>query len=326
MKVTRTVVAIALAFGLLGAPLAAEAEQASKVYRIGSLHHAFAPHVPWVEGLKAGLAELGLKEGREVLFEHRFTEGNLGALPAAAQELVRAGVDLILASGEQATEAAKAATQTLPVVFVNVGDPVAAGVVRSIARPGGNITGVSSLRAELIPKRLEVLKELAPAVRRVWIIYDVSDAEAPPLVRKAEEAAPRLGVELVVRPVGTVQDLARALAALGPGDGVMVQGRATVLDISTQIVKASRSARVPTIFPAAFWLQWGGLVSYGPDYYAVGHQAARIVAKILRGAKPGDLPVEGANRIDLAINLKTAKEIGLTIPQSILVRADQVIE
>lgn len=317
---------LTLALALLAAPLAAGAEQASKVYRIGSLHHAFAPHVPWIEGLKAGLAELGLKEGREVLFEHRFTEGNLGALPAAAQELAKAGVDLIFSSGEQATEAAKAATRTLPIVFVNVGDPVAAGVVRSISRPGGNITGVSSLLAELTPKRLEVLKELAPAVRRVWMIYDVSDADAPPLVRKAEEAAPRLGVELVVRPVGTAQDLARALAALGPGDGVMISGRATVLDITAQIVAVSRSARVPVIFPAAFWLQWGGLVSYGPDYYAVGHQAARIVAKILRGAKPGDLPVEGANRIDLAINLKTAKEIGLTIPQSVLLRADRVIE
>lgn len=326
MKVTRSAALVALAFGLLGAPLAADAEQASKVYRIGSLHHAFAPNVPWVEGLKAGLAELGFKEDREILFEHRFTEGNLGALPAAAHELVKAGVDLIFTAGELGVEAAREASRTLPIVFIGVGDPVAAGVVRSIARPGGNITGVSDLRAELVPKRLEVLKELAPAVRRVWIIYDVSDVDVPPLLRKAKEAAPRLGVELVVRPVGTAQDLARALAALGPGDGVMISGRATVLDITAQIVAVSRSARVPVIFPAAFWLQWGGLVSYGPDYHAMGHQAARLVAKILRGVRPGDLPVEGASKIELVINLKTAKAIGLTVPPSVLLRADQVIE
>ncbi|MBI2466477.1 MAG: ABC transporter substrate-binding protein [Candidatus Rokubacteria bacterium] len=211
-------------------------------------------------------------------------------------------------------------------MFVNVGDPVAAGLVQSIARPGGNITGISSLRFELASKRMQVLKELAPAVRRVWIIYDVGDPAAPLVVREAEVAAPQLGVELVARPVGTAQELARALAGLGPGDGVMIHDGPTLLDISAQILKASQSARVPVIFPSPFWLQWGALVSYGPDYYAMGHQAARLVARILRGATPADLPVEGANKIPLVINLKAARAIGLTIPRSLLLRADELIQ
>lgn len=315
-----------VAGSLLAAPLVAEAQPAGKVYRIGSLHRAFAPNVPWVEGLKVGLAELGLKEGREVLFDHRFTEGDLRALPGAARELVHAGVDLIFTAHEPGAEAARTATGTLPIVFIDIDDPVEIGLVRSIARPGGNITGVSSLYFELTSKRMEVLKELAPAVRRVWIIYDIADATARAVVGKAGEAAPRLGVEVVTRPVGTPQELARVLAALGPGDGVMIHSGPTLLDISAQILKASRSARVPVIFPAAFWLQWGALVSYGPDYHAMGHQAARLVAKILRGAKPAELPVEGANKIELVINLAAARAIGLTIPPSLLQRADQVIE
>lgn len=317
---------LALVLVLIAPVLAAEAQQAGRVYRIGSLHSAFAPNVPWVEGLTAGLAELGLRESREVLIEHRFTEGDLRALPGAAQQLIQAGVDLIFTAGQPATEAARTATQTLPVVFIGVGDPVAAGLVRSIARPGGNITGVSSLRSELAAKRLEILKELAPAVRRVWIIYDVGDLAAPLVVRKAAVGASRLGVELVARPVGTAQELAGALAAFRPRDGVMIHDGPTLLDISAQILKASQSAGIPVIFPAPFWLQWGGLVSYGPDYHAMGHQAARLVARILRGTQPADLPVEGANKIPLVINLKAARAIGLTVPPSLLLRADEAIQ
>jgi putative ABC transport system substrate-binding protein len=304
-------------------PPDALAQQAKRPYRIGAVHAAFAPNHPAVEGLKAGLKELGLEEGRDVTFDNRFTEGKFEVMPGVAAELVTAGVDLIFAVGEAATRAAMASTQKIPVVFTVVGDPVAAGVVAEIARPGGNVTGVSSLYTELVAKRLEILKTLVPALRRVWAIYYAGDPSALAAVRKAQEAAPLLKVELVARPVSTAEELARALKALRPGDGLLAPS-SPVLDIQGQI--AERTTRVPSVFPAVFWVRHGVLVSYGSDYFAEGRQAARLVAKLLRGARPQDLPVEGSNTIELAINLKTAKALGLAIPQTLRLRANHLVE
>lgn len=308
-----------------GFAFAAEAQQPPRLYRIGALNGAWAPNHPAVEGLKAGLKELGFEDGRNVAFEIRFTEGNLQIMPAAAMGLVKAGVDLLFTSGDAATHAARTATQKIPIVFTLVGDPVASGIVREVAHPGGNVTGVSGLATELVPKQLEILKALVPKLRRVWAIHYAGDRSSMAAVRKAQEAAPLLKLELLARPVRTPEELAGALKALRPGDGLLPP-QTTALDIPAQILNTSMSARVPVIFPSSFWIGYGALASYGSDFYAEGVQAARLVAKILRGARPQDLPVEGAIKIELVINLKTAKAFGLTIPHSVLIRADRIIE
>ena len=327
---------IAGTLGLLAAPLAAEAQQAGKVrpYRVGALHPAFGEITPAVQGLKAGLKAAGLEEGRDVVFEIRFTRGEVHALPAAASALSVGGVDLIFTVGEAAARAAIAATPTVPIVFVGVGDPVAAGIVTAVAHPGGNVTGVSGLETELAPKRLEILKALVPTVRRVWAVHHVDDPSAAAAARGAQEAAPRLGVEVVERSVRTSQELANTLKGIAHPDGLFAPYD-TILDIPGQMWVASLYARLPVIYPAAFWARaaipgvpengLGGLAAYGSDYEAEGLQAARLVAKLLRGAMPRDLPVEGA-QVRLVINLKTAKALGLTIPPAVLARADELIQ
>jgi putative ABC transport system substrate-binding protein len=301
----------------------AAAQQARQPYRIGVLNEAWAANHPAVEGLKAGLREVGLEEGRHLTFDIRFTEGNPEATPVAASALVKAGVDLIFTSNEAATQAAKAATRTLPIVFTLVGDPVAAGIVTRLAQPGGNLTGISSLTTELVPKRLEALKKLIPTLRRVWAIYYADDPSSLAAVRKAEEAAPRLGLGVAPRPVRTPEELERALQEIRPGDALLPPDIAT-MDIPAVMLEVSLSSRVPAVFPASLWVGHGGLVSYGSDYHAQGVQAARLVAKILRGTRPQDLPVEGADKIDLAVNLKTAALLGLTVPRKVLLRADML--
>ena len=314
-------VTLTAAFELL--PFSAEAQQARRLYRIGVLNEAWAANHPTVEGLKAGLRDLGFEEGRDVTLDVRFTEGNPQATPVAAAALVKAGVDLIFTSNEAATQAAKAATQKLPIVFTLVGDPVAAGIVTKLAQPGGNLTGISSLTTELVPKRLEALKTLMPTVRRVWAIYYADDPSSIAAVQKAQDTAPRLKLALVARPVRAPEELERVLKEIQPGDGLLPPDIAT-MDIPAVMLEVSLAARVPAVFPAALWVGHGGLVSYGSDLHAQGIQAARLVAKILRGTRPQDLPVEGADKIDLAVNLKTAALLGLTVPRKVLLRADML--
>ncbi len=299
----------------------AQQQQPRRPFRIGVLNAAWAASHPTVEGLKAGLRELGLEDGRDVTFDIRFTEGKLNAIPVAAEALVKARVDLIFTSQEAATQAAKDATETVPIVFTLVGDPVGAGIVANLAQPGGNVTGISSLQTELAAKRLEVLKTLAPAVRRVWLIYYQLDTGTQPMIVKALEAAQRMKVELSPKGLADAGELKRVLAEIRRGDGVLApEGSSPELTIA--IIEQSLAVRFPAVFGTALWIGYGGLVSYGPDYYAQGVQAAGLVAKILRGARPQDLPVEGAERIDLAVNLKTADLFGLSVPRKILLRAD----
>jgi len=292
-----------------------------RVYRIGVLNEAWAANHPAVEGLKEGLRELGYSEGRDVTYEIRFTKGEPGATAAAAQELVKAGVDLLYTSNEPATLAAKKATQSIPIVFTLVGNPVATGMVASLARPGGNLTGISSRATELAPKRLEVLKTLAPEIQRVWFLYsrhEVTDAAA---LADLRDAASRLKVGLMVRVVDGSAELSQVLKEeIKPGDALLSPAVDT-LDIPASILEA---ARFPSVFPTALWVEHGALVSYGPDFRAQGVQAARLVAKILRGIRPQDLPVEDADQIDLAVNLNTARQLGLAVPPKILFRANVV--
>lgn len=325
MKLRTVGLAVTLGLGLLVVPLTTPAQQSGRPYRIGVLQDAFFPNIPQIEGLKAGLKTMGLEEGRDVTLDIRFTRGDLQATSAAAVTLAKAGVDLIFTAEEEPAQAAKAATRAIPIVFVRVGDPVAAGIVASVANPGGNVTGVSSLDAELVPKRLEILKAVFPTLRRVWAPYHADHRSSIAAARKAQEVAALLKLELLARPVRTPEELVGSLKTLRPGDGLL-SPPALTMNIPGLILDLQLNGRHPAIFFAAFWVQAGALVSYGSDLYADGVQAARLVAKILRGARPQDVPVEGANKIEFAINLKTARSLGIAIPPEILTRADRVIQ
>ena len=299
----------------------AHAQTPGRPFRIGVLNEAWSADHPTVEGLKAGLADLGLEEGRDVTFDVRFTQGSRDALPAAAAALVASGVDLIVASQQAAALAASRATHSVPIVFTSVGDAVAAGIVANRARPGGNVTGISSLQPELAAKRLQVLHSLAPGVRRVFVVHDRDDPAASLMARNAVAAAPALKLEVVVRGIGDAGELQRVFTELQPGDALFAADESR-LRIPVATLEQSLALHVPAIFATALWVGHGGLVSYGPDAYADGVQAASLVARIRAGTKAGDLPVEGAERIDLAVNLKTAELLGLTVPRRILLRAD----
>ena len=302
---------------------ATAAQTAARTYRIGVLTEAWAANHPTVEGLKAGLLDLGFEEGRDVTYEVRFTQGDTKALPAAAAELLKARVDVIFTCSEAATRVAKAATEKLPIVFTLIADPVASGIVASRSRPGGNLTGIANLAVELAGKRLQVLKTLEPTVARVWVPHPTDDPTAGPAVSRMQAAAAKLKLEIIVRPIASQNQIKEMFAEVKPGDALFAPD-SDAFDIAADILEASLSSRVPAVFPSSLWVGHGGLVSYGPDYQAQGLQAARLVAKILRGARPQDLPVEGASKIDLVINLKTAAHFAISVPRKVLLRADSM--
>ena len=311
--------------GILASPLVADAQRASRPYRIGVLHTGFFEEIPSVAGLKAGLRALGLEEGRDVTFDIRFARGRLEEVPILAASLVGTRPDLLVAMQEFSARALRLATSKIPVVFVEVGDPFAADLVASIPRPGGNVTGVYSLVTELTPKRLEILKATFPGVRRVWAVYHTDDLSSRAAARKAQEVSAVLKLDLVAQAVRTSEELVSQLKMLRAGDGLLSPPGLS-LNIPGVILDLMLMAKWPALFYNSFWVQAGALVSYGSDPHAEGVQAARLVARILRGEQPQELPVEGANKIELAINLKTAKSMGISVPRDILVRADRVIE
>jgi len=304
-------------------PLAARAQRARTPSLVGVLNDARAANHPTVDGLKSGLRDLGFEEGRDVLFDVRLTDADPERMSAGADALVKARVDAIFTSGEAATLAARAATQTIPIVFTLVGDPVAAGLVKSHANPGGNVTGVSSLATGLIRKRLEALTSLAPNVRRVWAIHSGTDAAFDAAISGANAVSPRGGLQLVSRAVRTKAELEQVVERIGSGDALLVPENA-LIDIPAVLLEISLARRVPAVFSAELWVDHGGLVSYGAGYREQGAQAARLVANILRGSRPQDLPVESAENIVLAVNLKTAASFGLNVPQTVLFRADVI--
>ena len=299
------------------------AQSAKRVYRIGVLTEAWAANHPTVEGLKAGLVDLGFEEGRDVSYDVRFTQGDTKALPAAAAELLKEGVDVIFTCSEAATRVAKEATAKLPIVFTLIADPVASGIVESRARPNGNLTGISNLAVELAGKRLQVLKTLEPALARVWIPHASDDPTVTAAVGRMRAAAEKLGLEIVTRSITGASQIAAMFAEVKSGDALFAPDTDS-LDIAAAILDASLASRIPAVFPSSLWVGHGGLVSYGPDYHAQGMQAARLVAKILRGSRPQDLPVEGAGKIDLVINMKTATHLGINVPRKMLLRADAI--
>lgn len=305
------------------APSPAGAEADRSLHRIGVLNDAWAANHPTVDGLKAGLRDLGLAEGRDVTFDVPITHGSRDGIAAAAEALAKAGASVIVTSGDAATLAARRATQTIPIVFTLVGDPVGARLVPSLTHPTGNLTGVSSLTTALVAKRLEALKDLAPGLRRVWVISDDVDPAGGVAINRAIEIGSRFAIEVVPRTVQSRDDLGQLIEALRPGDALLVPDIAA-MEMSAVLLETSLARRIPALFSSELWVRHGGLVSYGADYRGQGVQAARLVAKILRGARPADLPVEPADPVVLAVNLKTAAALGLVVPRQLLFRADVI--
>jgi putative ABC transport system substrate-binding protein len=321
-----------LAGSLLAAPLAAEAQQAAKIARIGYLATNLAglPHLH--EAFRQGLRDLGYVEGRNVVIEYRDAEGKLERLPALAAELVALKVDVIVAAaGTLPALAAKQATKTLPIVFIGVGDPVTSGLVTSLARPGGNVTGLSSLSPELVGKWLELLKQAAPGVSRVAFLWQpgaVGEQTGKDILKEAEVAARALGVQLQVVEARGPADIDRAFSDVTRARAGALTVLSTPMFSSKRrrLVDLAAKNRLPALFSFREYVDAGGLMSYGPNLADLFRRAATYVDKILKGAKPGDLPVEQPTKFELVINLKTAKALGLTIPQSVLGRADEVIQ
>jgi putative ABC transport system substrate-binding protein len=237
-------------------------------------------------------------------------------------------VDLIVAADTANTaKAAQMATDRIPIVFVGGGDPVESGLVASFARPGANLTGIADIDLELAPKRLEVFRDIVPGLKRVLLAYDAANALAPALLRIHRDAAHRLGLTLVERPVRTQDEAQAAIGAIRKGtvDGI-ISPRLHSLNIPGFILDLGARGTIPTMFHSSFYVERGGLASYGADRHEMGRQAARLIDKLIRGARPADLPVERANRFELALNLKTAKTLGLAIPRNTLLGADRVID
>jgi putative ABC transport system substrate-binding protein len=318
-----------ITLGTLFGPLAAGAQQAGKVYRIGFLGSASAEGVytDLLQGLRAGLRELGYVEGR-IVFEYRFTEGKYDRLPGVAAELVRSKVDVILAHGSPAIRAAKQATSIIPIIMIGAGDPVGTGFVASLARPGGNITGVSTIDAVLAAKRLQLLKELLPKLSRVAVLRNPANPVAELQFRETQAAARSLGIEIQVFDVRDRKELESAFSVIAKAraDALTVIADPLFLSQQKQLANLAIAKRLPSVFARNENVEVGGLMSYGPTLADQFRQAVTYVDKILKGAKPGDLPVEQPTRTYLVINLKTAKALGLTIPPSLLGRADQVIQ
>jgi putative ABC transport system substrate-binding protein len=318
-----------LAGGLLAAPLAVEA-QVGKVYRVGHLSGSSeAASKPFLVAFREGMRALGYVEGQNWVLDERYAGANMERLASLAQTLIQRKPDVLLVSTTPGNVAAKAATSTIPIVMVLVADPVGAGIVPSLAHPGGNITGITNIQAELAAKRLEILKEIVPIAKRIAVIVNPDNPNAPPQMRSAEVAARKLGIVLgPVLEMRTPDDLEKAFegAVRARADGAIRMIDALVFMLRKETASLAAKYRLPVIYPSREDVEAGGLVAYGTNIPAQYRQAAGFVDKILRGAKPADLPVEQASTFDLAINLKTAKALGLTIPPSLLQRADQVIE
>jgi putative ABC transport system substrate-binding protein len=321
--------ALGIVLALLAMPLTAHSQQAGPptvaLLFLGTA--AIDSTARSGSAVREGLREHGWVENQNIQLQHRYADGMRDRLDQLAGELVENKVNVIVAIGTEATRAARRATSSIPIVMAGVGDPVRAGFVASLSRPGGNTTGVSLLNQELWPKRLELIKEVVPAATRVAVLSSPDPAHTESL-KLMLGAAPRLGLELRNVLVSGQGDLDRVFAEISRGraHAVVVQPSVVLDEMRGRIAQLAKRQRLPSMFAWRHSAEAGGLMSYGTDLYAVQRHAASYVDRILRGAKPGDLPVEQPSKFELVVNLQTAKALGLTIPPSLLLRADQVIE
>jgi putative ABC transport system substrate-binding protein len=321
----RAVLTALLALGFLAISEPAVAQPPAKVHRVGVLGNDDNP--PW-EGFRRGLRELGYVDGQNVTIEWRWSGSRPDRFPGLATEIVALKPDVIVASGTQATRAAKRATSTIPIVMTTSSYPDKIGLVASLSRPGGNVTGLSNVGPELSGKKIELLKEIAPTVSRVAVLFNPTSEVEPLTVRELSAAASAVGVELQTVEVRSPDDFPAAFAAFSPGrvhallalgNPINFRGRQLIADFAIK-------NRLPSMFDERLFVEAGGLMSYAPSFTDSFRRAATYVDKILKGAKPADLPVEQPTKFELVINVKTAKTLGLTIPPSLRLRADQLVE
>ena len=321
---------LAICAGVLAAPLSSLSQQVPKVARIGYISGGFSTDNPQrLQAFRDSLRELGYVEGKNLIIEYRWAEGKFERLPALATELVRIPVEVIVAVGDPVIFAARQATSTIPIVMASVGDPIGRGFVATLARPGGNITGVSNFAFNLMGKWLELLKEIVPALSQVAVLRNADNGTHPLFFAEGENAGPRLGLKLQGVPVRSFDDLDAAFASITKarsGAVIVLPDPFLAAVAGDRIVELATKNRLPMMCTFKEQVEAGCLLSYGPNLTTNYHRAAAYVAKILKGAKPADLPVEQPTTFASVINLKTAKALGLTIPQSLLLRADEVIQ
>jgi ABC-type uncharacterized transport system substrate-binding protein len=325
----KNVIAFALGALLFALCSSAPAQQPTKIPRIGFLIAAFPSNISArLEAFRQGLRELGYVEGKNIVVEYRWAEGKTERLPDLAAELVRRKVEIIVTAGPPATRAAKEATVTLPIVMGFDNDPVGNGFVASLARPGGNITGLSTLAPEISGKQLELLKEIVPRLSRVAVLGTSTQPGYAQVLKETELAAGALRVKLQYLDVLSPKDIETAFRAAtkGRAEAVLVLQNPVFFSQRTEIVELAVKSRVPAMYPATEYVEDGGLMTYGVQVNDLFRRAATYVDKILKGTKPADLPVEQPMKFELVINLKAAKQIGLTVPPNVLVRADKVIK
>jgi putative ABC transport system substrate-binding protein len=320
--------AVVLTLGLTLAPLASEAQQTGKIWRIGILSGASPTSQGNLAALLQGLREAGLVEGRNAIFEIRYSEGRTERFPAFAAELVTLQLDVLVASGTPAAVAAKQATSTIPIVMVAASDPVGARLVASLAHPGGNITGLSLLAPELAAKRLDLLTQAVSPLTRVAVLWNLDNEGMALRFRETQAASRVLGVSIQSVGVRTPGDFDSAFATITRErpQGLLVMADTVTLGQRKRTADFAASHRIPAIYEQRDFVDVGGLMSYGIDIADHYRRAASFVDRVLKGAKPADLPIEQPTKFELVINMKTAKAVGITIPQTLLMRADEVIE
>ena len=322
---------VIVALAILVAPLTAEAQQPTKkVPRIGVLSPQPSAEPPTVqrEPFARGLRALGWTPGVDILIEYRYAEGDVGRLPALVAELVQLPVDVIVARGNTAIRAVQQATTTIPIVMAVSADPVAQGLIATLGQPGKNITGLSSMGADLSGKQLEIIKETVPLMSRIAILANPDNPGSPYLLQDVQGAAHAVQVQLHVLAVQSREDLERAFAAIqheGIGALLILSDPLPLDQFRNDIVAFALQHQLPVVYPWRMHTEAGGLMSYGPNLPDLHYRAASYVDRLLKGAKPADLPVEQPTKFELVINLKTAKALGLTIPPSVLLQADEVI-
>jgi putative tryptophan/tyrosine transport system substrate-binding protein len=310
-------------------PLAARAQQAGKVWRIGMLETIPAPaNAANIEALRNGLRELGYVEGRNLVIEYQSADGRAERFPALAADLVRLNVDLIVTRGTPSALAARNATRTIPIVMASIGDAIGTGLAISLARPGGNVTGLTAITNDTELKRLELLKEMVPGAVRIAAIYNMSNPGFALRWKEVELAARALGAESQLLDVRKPEDIASAFvtAAARRADALLMSIDAVTQANQRTFLELAAKHRLPAIYPTREFVENGGLMAYGVSYPDLYRRAATYIDKILKGSNPAALPIEQPTKFELVINLKTAKELGLTVSPTLLARADEVIE